>query len=560
LTGVAPFDKQALAEAALDEVRRMIRETEPPKPSARLQTLGEKLNEIAQRRHTEPLALTRLLRGDLDWIVMKCLEKDRNRRYETPDALGADVGRHLEGEPVSAAAPEPLYLAGKFIRRHKTGLATATALVLLLAAGAIVSTWQAVRARRAERIASEQRQKAEREAQRADLSAETEKLQRQLAEQNARKSRDVLEFIQGMLTWAGDGYADKVTVVQVLDHGVVDAELRFKDDPDALASVHYAIGYCYSKLGKWEQAAELLQGAFSERERIFGFEHPDTLDAARETASVAFSSGKAAEAMALCRRIAEAAHGASGQPKFGAERRRLRSLELWAYWKQVEVEDPGLLPIDQADRFCRNIMMEAGFAGVSVLSTSKLTSRTNRLFAELRQNLALEAPEAQLLDFLGNVAASNSTFRVQSLSLHPAPDPSRLRADVAITGDYRFPAAGQSEEAAAASSEHLVLSQRRHLRQAALDCYNLTKSTLPAGWKLDSLNFQDGKRLSVQGTAPADQVRSLQDVRKRLEKAQVQGGKALFLPSSDKATMRMEPGLTNFSWSMQFELRPIESQ
>jgi hypothetical protein len=92
-----------------------------------------------------------------------------------------------------------------------------------------------------------------------------------------------------------------------------------------------------------------------------------------------------------------------------------------------------------------------------------------------------------------------------------------------------------------------------------LDCYNLTKSTLPSGWTLDSLSFQDGKRLSVQGTAPADQLSSLQDVRERLEKAQVQDGKALFLPSSGEATMRMEPGSTNFSWSMQFELRPPES-
>jgi hypothetical protein len=211
-------------------------------------------------------------------------------------------------------------------------------------------------------------------------------------------------------------------------------------------------------------------------------------------------------------------------------------------------------------RFCRSIMMEAGSAGVAVRSTSRLTSRTNGPFTELRQNLALEAPEAQLLNFLGNVAASNSTLRVQSLSLHPAPDRSRLSANVAITDDYRLPAAEQSEEAAAPTSEYLLLSQRRHLRQAALDCYNLTKSTLPAGWELDSLNFQDGKRLSVQGTAPADQVPSLQDVRERLEKAQVQDGKALFLPSSGEATMRMAPGSTNFSWSMEFQLRQPESQ
>jgi hypothetical protein len=196
-----------------------------------------------------------------------------------------------------------------------------------------------------------------------------------------------------------------------------------------------------------------------------------------------------------------------------------------------------------------------------VMSTSKVSSRTNQSFTELQQNLALEATELQLLDFLRNVAASNSPLRVQSLSLSTTPDRSRLHASVAITGDYRLPAAGQSREPDAAETEYLVLSQRRHLRQAALDCYNLTKSTLPSGWQLDSLKFQHGKRLSTQGQAPADQVRLLEDVRAKLEKAQAQDGKDLFVPSSGEATMRMAtPGLTHFSWSMQFDLRPPESR
>jgi hypothetical protein len=124
-----------------------------------------------------------------------------------------------------------------------------------------------------------------------------------------------------------------------------------------------------------------------------------------------------------------------------------------------------------------------------------------------------------------------------------------------IKGDYRVPAARQSQEPAAAQIEQLVLSQRRHLRRAALDCYNLTKSALPPGWKLDSLNFQDGKRLSVHGEAPADQVRLLEDVKARFEKAQ--DGNALFIPSSGQATMAMSPA-TNFSWSIQFDLSSPE--
>jgi hypothetical protein len=226
----------------------------------------------------------------------------------------------------------------------------------------------------------------------------------------------------------------------------------------------------------------------------------------------------------------------------------------------LRAEDPGLLPIDQASRFGSSIMAEAASARVIVILTSRVTSRTNVSFTELRRTVALEATEAQLLDFLGNVAASNSTLRVESLSLRPSPDRSRLSASVAISGDYRLPAAGQSQEPGAAQIEFTVLTQRRHLRRAASDCYNLTKSTLPPGWTLESFNLQDGKKLSVQGTAPADQVLFLPDVRAKFEKAQTQDGKALFPPSSGEATMRMiPPGLTNFTWSMQFDLTPPES-
>ena len=268
---------------------------------------------------------------------MKCLEKDRTRRYETANTLAMDIQRHLQNQPVEVGPPSKIYRFKKLVRRNKLAFAAAGAVAVALAVGIVLSTWQAVRARRAERIAEEQRQKAETEARRADLNAETEKLQRQLAEQNARRSREVLEFIQTMMTSAGDRYADKVTVLEVVDRGVTDAEQRFKDDPDARASVRYAIGYCYSKLGKWEQAAKLLESSLSERERIFGFAHPDTLDAAREAASVAFSSGKTAEAMELSLRIVESAREAAGQPKFAAERRRLRILELWACRKLAQV-------------------------------------------------------------------------------------------------------------------------------------------------------------------------------------------------------------------------------
>ena len=175
LTGVTPFDKETLAKAALDEIRRMIRETEPPKPSTRLHTMGETLTEVAKHRHTEPGLLRRSLRGDLDWIVMKALEKDRARRYETANALAEDIQRHRDHQPVVAGPPSTVYRAGKFIRRHRAGLAVGAALIVVLVLGTVVSTWQAVRAKRAEREQTRLREAAEKaQAGEASMRAEAE--------------------------------------------------------------------------------------------------------------------------------------------------------------------------------------------------------------------------------------------------------------------------------------------------------------------------------------------------------------------------------------------------
>jgi len=173
LTGSTPFDTQKMMEKGYDAVMRVIREDEPPRPSARLSTMAkEEIGVVASRRHADPARLERGLIGDLDWIVMKALEKDRQRRYDTPDAFARDVARHLSNEPVLAGAPSLPYLVGKFFRRHKAGLAVTTMLLLLLVTGTAVSTWQAVRAARQEKIAVEKAALAENEKHRADRTAQ----------------------------------------------------------------------------------------------------------------------------------------------------------------------------------------------------------------------------------------------------------------------------------------------------------------------------------------------------------------------------------------------------
>src|SRR5207253_5347908 len=135
LTGSTPLSHRRIKEASYAEILRMIKEEEPPRPSTRLSDSGEALASISAQRHMEPAKLTKLLRGELDWIVMKTLEKDRNRRYETANGFAADVRRYLNDEQVLACPPSAGYRLRKFARRNKVSLATALgiALVLLLA-------------------------------------------------------------------------------------------------------------------------------------------------------------------------------------------------------------------------------------------------------------------------------------------------------------------------------------------------------------------------------------------------------------------------------------------
>src|SRR6266404_3894262 len=134
LTGSTPLTRQRMKEAAYAEILRMIKEEEPPKPSTRLSDSGEALASISAQRKMEPAKLTKLVRGELDWIVMKTLEKDRNRRYETANGFAADVQRYLNDEPVQACPPSAGYRLRKFVRRNKRALAMAVVLAAALLA------------------------------------------------------------------------------------------------------------------------------------------------------------------------------------------------------------------------------------------------------------------------------------------------------------------------------------------------------------------------------------------------------------------------------------------
>ncbi|HWA29309.1 MAG TPA: protein kinase [Lacunisphaera sp.] len=184
VTGRTPFDSRQLLQQGVDEIRRTIREAEPPRPSTRLETLqGEELTSTARRRSTEPRKLAANVRGDLDWVVMKCLEKDRTRRYETANGLAMDLDRYLAHEPVLARPPSAVYRTRKFVRRHRVALVAATAVLGSIVAGSIFAALQARRALRAER-AENQLLESTRRAELAAAAAQ--RVAQQEQERNAR--------------------------------------------------------------------------------------------------------------------------------------------------------------------------------------------------------------------------------------------------------------------------------------------------------------------------------------------------------------------------------------
>jgi eukaryotic-like serine/threonine-protein kinase len=203
LTGTTPFDNEQLTKANFDEMRRMIREDEPPCPSARMSTFkAQALSTISQQRNVEPRRISATLRGELDWIVIKALNKDRSRRYESASAFAADIQRYLSDEPVLACPPTAMYRFQKFARKHKPALATVAIIAACLILGTSVSAWQAVRATTAEAEAIANEQKAVANEQKAEANAASAQQSAQHANQQrdeAQRQRDEVKALADKL-------------------------------------------------------------------------------------------------------------------------------------------------------------------------------------------------------------------------------------------------------------------------------------------------------------------------------------------------------------------------
>ena len=224
LTGTTPFEKQRLHQAAYDEVRRIIREEEPPKPSTRVNTMGASATSVAAHRRVDVKRLSQIVRGDLDWIVMKALDKDRTRRYDTADALASDVMRHLDNKPVVASPPSITYRLRKYARRHRAAIGTAAFAMTALLLGCVVSLWQAILATQASREADQARtqavqafEKTKAQKSRALAAERTAKQQRNRAQQQRDKYRELLyrsDIVGALNAWENSYVGDTMRLVE----------------------------------------------------------------------------------------------------------------------------------------------------------------------------------------------------------------------------------------------------------------------------------------------------------------------------------------------------------
>ena len=327
LTGTTPFSSKELRSAAYAEIQRIIREIDPPKPSTRLSRNTDTIASVAARRQTEPRKLGTLVRGELDWIVMKALEKDRTRRYETANGLSMDIRRYLAGEAVVAAPPSTTYRFKKFLGRHKGPVTAGAALSAALVLGLAGTIWQASVASRQRDLAREETVRAV--AAEAETKRRADELQRVADFQGAmlaqidpaaagfKLTKDLRDRFETALKkvaipesertnqldvftsqWGRVNATDAAIALidsTILKPAIAAIETQFKDQPVVAASLRQVLADRYHDLGLDKQALDLGQQILAERRRILGDEHPDTVNSIASVGVYLSSLGKWAE-------------------------------------------------------------------------------------------------------------------------------------------------------------------------------------------------------------------------------------------------------------------------
>ncbi len=323
LTGSLPFDPTTLRQAGFGEIQRIIREQEPPRPSTRLSSLGDESTTSANRRRADPRSLLRELCGDLDWIVMKALEKDRNRRYETANGLAMDLRRHLDHEPVLARGPSAAYMLSKFARRNRTGVIAAAVVAGALVVATVVSIRFGLSEAEHRRMAQQRAEELETVTtfQQSMLSEiDVELMGRSIVEDLRDRAEERLgergidedaagaalsgfdESVRGV---NATNVALKLVDERILSRAVETIEQEFADQPSVRASLQQTVADTYRDIGLYERATPLQQAALQTRRDELGDDHPDMLGSINSMGLLLDAQGKLTEAEPYLREALE---------------------------------------------------------------------------------------------------------------------------------------------------------------------------------------------------------------------------------------------------------------
>jgi serine/threonine protein kinase len=311
LTGTTPVDARVLRDAAYDEMIRLIREHEPSKPSTKLSTLGGSLAAVATARGSDPKKLGRVVRNELDWIVMKSLEKDRTRRYDTAAALADDLGRYLDGEPVAAGPPGRPYRARKFVRRHRVGIAISAAVIAVLLLGVIGTTVALIKVARERRTAEVEKSAAEAARADADRQRDIAEAERAEAKKQQRTADATVRFlVNDVLLKASPSNLPDPAERNALAHVLIEPAAkivadRFKDEPLPRAAIQQALGEVLRAIGQADSALPLVQAAYATRSEALGWDNLQTVASLVEVVADLTEIGRIPEAARLASQLRE---------------------------------------------------------------------------------------------------------------------------------------------------------------------------------------------------------------------------------------------------------------
>jgi len=286
LVGALPLEPTELRRAGYEEICRRIREEEPARPSAKLSTLHGRSDELARNRRTDSPSLIRALRGDLDWITMRALEKDPDRRYASPSELAADLRRHIDNEPVEAGPPSTAYRIRKFARRHRLVVAAGSVVVLSMLLGTAAATFGLLRAQQAERVAREE----------------------------ARTAEEVSKFLVGLFRVSEPSAVDvnSITAREVLDRGVERIRSELVDEPAVQSRLMQEMGKVYAQLDLLEEAARLYEEALGIRRQMPGATGAEIAEPLAGLAGVKHLAGDHEAAIEMYSEAIRLATGTSG--------------------------------------------------------------------------------------------------------------------------------------------------------------------------------------------------------------------------------------------------------